>query len=390
MNKDWPSWLKKAFSGRSVFVTGHTGFKGSWLCLWLEQLGARVTGYALAPPTEPNNFTTSAVREVLTGHHEAEIRDPVSLTEALREAQPEVIFHLAAQSIVRQSYRLPRETFDVNILGTATLLDAVRALGLPCSLVAITSDKCYENKEQVWGYRETDEMGGHDPYSASKGAAELLISSYRRSFFPPGKAPERRVKLASCRAGNVIGGGDWTPDALIVDAVQALARRESIQVRSPQAVQPWQHVLNALSGYLTLAATLLESEDPALCSGWNLGPAAGQCLSVREVVELLIRYWGSGSWTDGSDANSPYESHLLMLCIDKVLWRLRWKPIWDTEEAVAKTAEWYHRYFAGEAATGDICREPILSYQGLMASLGEVSPAATPSDRSIPPAGIEV
>lgn len=358
--------FSKAFRGRSVFVTGHTGFKGSWLCLWLERMGAKVTGYALEPPTDPSNFVVCGVRDVLAEHHVADIRDEDALATAMRRAEPSLVLHLAAQSIVRKSYQIPRETFDVNVMGTASVLEAVRRLDRRCSVVCVTSDKCYENIEQVWGYRESDAMGEHDPYGGSKGAAEILIRSYRHSFFPPEKLAEHGVKLASARAGNVIGGGDWTPDALVVDVFKALAHDEAVRVRNPIAYRPWQHVLQALSGYLTLAARLLQSDDPVYCGGWNFGPAPGNELPVREVVQLFLDEWGGGSWVDVSDPTQPHEANILRLAIDKALWQLRWKPGWPVRETLRQTARWYRSYLEQPDHARQMCYSQIEAYEEVL------------------------
>ncbi|RMG12507.1 MAG: CDP-glucose 4,6-dehydratase [Planctomycetota bacterium] len=331
--------LERAYRGRSVFVTGHTGFKGAWLTLWLHRLGARVSGYALAPPTDPSLFAAARVEELLSAHHEADLRETERLERAVADAAPDVVFHLAAQALVRPSYAAPRETFAVNVVGTAALLDAVRALGRPCPVVAVTSDKCYENREQVWGYREDDPFGGHDPYSASKGAAEVLVASYRRSF---------GMRLASARAGNVIGGGDWAADRIVCDLARAVAAGEPLEVRSPRAVRPWQHVLEPLSGYLLLGARLLESDDPRWASGWNFGPLPGDELTVRELVERFLAAWGEGSWRDASDPKQPHEAKVLRLCVDKALWELGWRPRWSADEAIRRTVEWYRAFHAGE------------------------------------------
>lgn len=354
--------LHDAFAGKSVFVTGHTGFKGSWLCLWLARLGAKVTGYALEPPTQPNHFEVAEVEELLSGHHIADIRDAFELESAMHAAKPDLVLHLAAQSVVRTSYVIPRETFEINAIGTASVLDAVRSLDRPCSIVCITSDKCYENVEQVWGYREDDAMGEHDPYGGSKGAAELVIRSYRHSFFPPERVAEHGVKLASARAGNVIGGGDWTSDALIVDIVKALAADQPVRIRKPYAYRPWQHVLQALSGYLTLAARLITSDEPVYQSGWNIGPAAGNELPVREIVELFLREWGHGSWIDVSHQDDPHEAGILRLAIDKAIWQLNWRPGWDVTETLRQTVRWYREFHNNHPAMREVSLRQIEEY----------------------------
>lgn len=336
----------QAFENRKVVITGHTGFKGSWLTIWLHRLGARVTGYSLAPPTQPSNFEVSKVRELIQNHYEADIRDGERLTAAFRQAQPDVVFHLAAQPLVRESYRSPRETFETNVMGTINVLEAVRSLERPCAVLVITSDKCYENREQVWGYRECDPMGGHDPYSASKGATELAAASYRRSFFHPEQLDKHQVQLATVRAGNVIGGGDWAADRIVTDMVKALVAGEPIRVRNPHAVRPWQHVLEPLSGYLTLAARMLETPDPHWCEAWNFGPLPGEERPVRELVETFLSCWGQGTWRDMSDPSQPHEAHTLRLSVDKAVAKLDWKPKWKLKQAVQCTAEWYRRYYA--------------------------------------------
>jgi CDP-glucose 4,6-dehydratase len=357
-----PPW-NDAFRGRRVLVTGHTGFKGSWLSLWLARLGAKVTGYSLAPPTDPSHFEVCGVREVLAQHHTADIRDTPKMLATLEQSQPEVVLHLAAQSVVRQGYREPLETFSVNVMGTASVLEAVRLWQRPCVVVVVSSDKCYENHEQPWGHRESDPMGERDPYGGSKGATELVVRSYRESYFSPHKLGDHGVKLASARAGNVIGGGDWKADALIVDVVKALAKNQPIDIRSPHAVRPWQHVLQALSGYLTLAARMLGDDDPALCSGWNIGPLPGSELTVREVVAQFLALWGSGEWRDVSDRAHPREAQTLRLCIDKALWQLPWRPRWTTDKVLALTADWYRRYLAGGDDMLRISLDQIAEYE---------------------------
>ncbi len=364
--------FQSSLSGRSVFVTGHTGFKGSWLCLWLERLGARVAGYSLAPPTDPSHFEVASIRELLDAHHEADLRDHDRLDAALAQAQPDLVFHLAAQSVVIEGYRQPRDTFETNVIGTGNVLEGVGKLGKPCVVVSVSSDKCYENREQVWGYREDDAFGGHDPYSASKGAAEILTWSYQRSFFPPERVAEHGLKIASARAGNVLGGGDWTPHALIVDMMRAFSEGRKVELRSPNACRPWQHVLQALSGYLTLAQRMLDSDEAELCSGWNIGPAPGEERSVSEVADLFARAWSAGStraapgWKDASCGEQLHEAETLRLSIDKAVAKLGWKPLWNVDETLTRTAEWYKRYQAGEGGMREFGLEQIAAYEADM------------------------
>jgi len=358
----------RVFEGKRVFLTGHTGFKGSWLALWLHSLGAKVTGYALAPPTDPNHFTVAGIESVLEKHHVADIRDEQTLNTAIRDANPDLVMHLAAQTVVRTGYEIPRETFDVNVMGTIGILDSIRALEQPCAALMVTSDKCYENVEQVWGYREEDALGEHDPYGGSKGAAEIAIRSYRHSFFPVDRINEHGVRLASARAGNVIGGGDWTKHALIVDAFHALAADRPIEIRSPRALRPWQHVLQCLSGYMTLAAKLLTTNDHQFCSGWNIGPLPGNELPVQEVVEHFIKCWGSGEYVDSSDPNQLPEANILRLCIDKAIWKLNWRPCWSTYDSLAKTVDWYQAYLQTPDAMRTVSLSQIADYQHALTS----------------------
>lgn len=352
------------FRGRQVLVTGHTGFKGSWLTVWLNELGARVTGFSLPPPTRPSNFEAARLRDRLAGHFEADIRDSDAVRVALVEARPEVIFHLAAQALVRPSYTAPRETFEVNVIGTASLLDAVRELGRPCVVVVVTSDKCYENREQVWGYREGDPVGGFDPYSASKGAAEVLVAAYRRSFFHPDRVRQHRVKLATARAGNVIGGGDWGRDRIVTDMVQFLSQGRSVPVRSPGAVRPWQHVLEPLAGYLRLAAAMLASDDPRWYGAWNFGPRPDDETTVRALVERFCAAWGDGRWHDASQPDQPHEAAVLRLAIDKAVAELGWRPRWGLDRAIEHTAAWYRAFYRDPArSTYDACRQDIADYE---------------------------
>lgn len=369
--------LPTAFAEKSVFVTGHTGFKGAWLSLWLSRLGARVTGYSLPPPTHPSTFDAAGVSDVLAQHHEADIRDGARLAQAMRAAAPDVVFHLAAQPLVRLSYAEPRETFDVNVIGTAAVLDAVRTLGRPCAVIVITSDKCYENREHVFGYRETDPLGGFDPYSASKGAAEIVVASYRQSFFPIERANSHGVRLASVRAGNVIGGGDWAEDRIAADIVRSLSVGDPVPVRNPRAIRPWQHVLEPLSGYLLLAARMLVGEEGArLAEPWNFGPSSVEVITVRELVELFVAAWGSGDWKDISTPDQVHEAHLLRLSIDKAVTRLGWCPRWSVAEMVRRTAEWYRSFYErreSERTPGfmrTMCMAQIADYESCVLPAG--------------------
>jgi CDP-glucose 4,6-dehydratase len=369
----------RVFEGKRVFLTGHTGFKGSWLALWLHSLGAEVTGYALDPPTNPNHFTVAGIESVLEKHHVADIRDEQKLNTAMRDARPDLVMHLAAQTVVRTGYEIPRETFDINVMGTIGVLDAIRALDKPCAALMVTSDKCYENVEQVWGYREEDALGEHDPYGGSKGAAEIAIRSYRHSFFPVDRINEHGIRLASARAGNVIGGGDWTKHALIVDAFHALAADRPIEIRSPKALRPWQHVLQCLSGYMTLASKLLTTNDREFCSGWNIGPLPGNELPVQEVVEHFIKCWGSGEYLDSSDPNQLPEANILRLCIDKAIWKLKWRPCWSTYDSLAKTVDWYQAYLQAPNEMRAVSLSQIADYQhALTGDQHELSPANSP------------
>ena len=344
------------YAGRKTFVTGHTGFKGSWLSEWLLSLGAEVTGYALEPPTEPNLFDAiglgSRVRHVL-----ADVRDVDRLTVELRAAQPEIVFHLAARAIVRQAYAEPRDTFETNIMGTVNVLEAVRACTSVRAVVVVTSDKCYENLEVDHAYRESDAMGGRDPYSASKGAAELVTRAYRDSYFSEGAG------VASARAGNVIGGGDWGADRIVPDCVRALTADTPIVVRNPDAIRPWQHVLEPLSGYLQLGARLL-SGDRAAASAWNFGPdvATGE-RSVRWVVERLVESWGSGTWQPPTAAGpQPHEAHRLSLDSTRARERLGWRPVWDAATAIQHTATWYRGYLQQPARARDLVLDQLAAY----------------------------
>lgn len=328
----------ESWRGRRVMLTGHTGFKGSWLALWLHELGAEVTGLAL-PHEELSHYGQARIGELINSI-EGDIRDPLVVEAAVARAQPEVVFHLAAQPLVRLSYEQPVETFATNVQGTVNVLDACRrAQGLK-AIVCVTSDKCYENREWVWPYRETDPMGGHDPYSASKGAAELVIASYRRSFFKHG------ALLASVRAGNVIGGGDWAVDRLIPDIVRAILANEEVEIRSPDAVRPWQHVLEALGGYMMIAARLMQG-DQAIADGWNFGPADDDTRSVGWIADKMTAGWGKGSWK-AWDGPRPHEANLLRLDCSKVRRELGWRATWRLHAALERIVEWHRLVDEGQ------------------------------------------
>ncbi|MDP1735910.1 MAG: CDP-glucose 4,6-dehydratase [Caulobacter sp.] len=326
--------------GRRVFLTGHTGFKGSWLALWLSRMGAEVTGYAL-PAAEVSLFRQARIEGLLT-HVHGDVRDLPALGKAIAAANPEVVFHLAAQPLVRLSYDTPVETFATNVQGTVHVLEACRRVKSLRSVVCITSDKCYENREWVWPYRESDPMGGHDPYSASKGAAELVISAYRSSFL------HGDTKVASVRAGNVIGGGDWAADRLIPDIVRALAGGQSPLIRSPDSIRPWQHVLEALSGYLMIAQRLAEGADWA-ASGWNFGPSEDDARAVDWMVDRMISTWGSGSWT-AADGPRPHEANILKLDCSRARTELGWRPVLGLEGALDWIVQWHKAVAAGDDA----------------------------------------
>lgn len=355
--------LRAAYAGKRVLVTGHTGFKGSWLTLWLSNLGAEVTGYALAPDTDPALFACAGV-ERRCHSIIADVRDAAPLAKVVAETGPDVIFHLAAQSLVRRSYEQPLETLQTNVMGTVNLLEAVRQAGRPCAVVVVTSDKCYQNREWLYGYREDEPMGGHDPYSASKGCAELLTASWRRSFFQANGSSRPGIAVASARAGNVVGGGDWAKDRIVPDAVAALSAGRAIPVRNPDAIRPWQHVLEPLGGYLLLGARLRGPQADAHAEAWNFGPRPEDARPVREVVEFLIESWGSGRWHDRRDPGAPHEAGLLRLSTEKATVRLGWAPRWRFEEGLRRTVEWYRAFDAGAsaAALADLCLRQIEEY----------------------------
>ena len=333
--------LKTLYNEKKVLVTGHTGFKGSWLSVWLHSLGAEVSGVALDPPSSPSHFETASLADVIQDHR-IDVRNKDVLTSLIQEMQPDFVFHLAAQALVRPSYDSPLETFSTNAIGSATVLEALRGLNNPVVAIMITSDKAYDNVEWVWGYRETDRLGGKDPYSASKGMAELAIRSYVESFF---KNTDSNVRVGITRAGNVIGGGDWAVDRIVPDCMTAWSQGGTVDVRNPWATRPWQHVLEPLSAYLLLAANLLHSNDNN-GEAYNFGPPTNQNHSVSELINEMGKYWDQVRWRDISQDNAHlHEAGLLKLNCDKALFDLQWQPTLKFEETVKMTVEWYKHYY---------------------------------------------
>lgn len=344
------------WSGKRVFITGHTGFKGGWLTLWLHSLGAQVAGYALEPGSDPHLFGAARVADACESHI-GDIRDTERLRSAMQDFKPEILLHLAAQPLVRLSYQEPVETFSTNVMGLVSVFEATRSVSSVRAIVNVTSDKCYENREWVWGYREIDPMGGYDPYSSSKGCAELVTAAYRRSFFAKGS-----VGLASARAGNVIGGGDWAADRLVPDFIRSVTRGEKLFIRNPNATRPWQHVLEPLSGYLTLAERLFN--DLSLAEGWNFGPDEESVKPVQWIAETICNAWGDGaSWGLTSDADL-HEAGNLSLVSAKARQQLKWQPRWTLETALQKVVEW-HKAFNAREDMQKVCLRQIESFAAI-------------------------
>lgn len=358
------------WTGRRVFLTGHTGFKGSWLALWLERLGARVTGYALPPPTQPSLYEQAGVARTLRSI-EADIRDLRRLDQAVAEAEPEVVLHLAAQSVVRHGYQDPVETYSANVMGTVHVLEAIRRLNRPCVVVVVTTDKCYENREWVWGYRETDRLGGRDPYSNSKACAELVADAYRQSYFAADAGAG--VALATVRAGNVIGGGDWTRDQLIPDLMRAFMDGRPCPIRNPAAVRPWQFVLEPLRGYLTVAEKL--AADPVrFQGGWNFGPASEDAMPVAWIADRLCEAWGGGAAWQSDGRAHPHEARWLMLDISKARAELGWRPLLALGESLAWITDWYRAFERGNDVAR-LTRQQIERYEERLAADADPAPA---------------
>lgn len=357
------SKILEVYKNKKVLVTGNTGFKGSWMSQWLLELGANVYGYALEPPTQPSLFEQLNLANKIK-FYQNDIRDYSQVKKCVKESDPDIIFHLAAQPLVRESYINPIETIDTNIMGTAYLLEAVRELSLSTIVVIITSDKSYENQEWLYGYREVDPMGGYDPYSASKGAAEIITASWRRSFFNPATYNKHGVKVASARAGNVIGGGDWAKDRIVPDCVRYLQNNETIQVRNPYATRPWQHVLEPLGGYLVLGAKLFNCKEDELkkyCDGFNFGPLIGSNKNVQSLVEEILKTWGEGDW-NYNQQDAVYEASLLNLTIDKAYHLLGWQPAWNFNITIEKTIGWYKEVFFKPENASDLTSQQIKEY----------------------------
>lgn len=346
-----------AWSGRRILLTGHTGFKGSWLTLWLHHLGARLAGVALAPPTDPSLFVSARLHELLS-HHEADVRDLAAMRSIMTSEAPELVIHMAAQSLVRPSYQDPVSTYATNVMGTVNVLEAARLQPTVRAILVITTDKCYQNKEWPWGYRETDRLGGYDPYSNSKACAELVCSAYRESFLAT-----QGVPLATARAGNVIGGGDWAADRLVPDVLAAFSRAEPVQLRNPGAVRPWQHVMEPLRGYLMLGERLLEGDSSA-AQAWNFGPREEDARTVGEVVDELSRRWGADAATQFQAGSHPHEANWLRLDTSQARQRLTWRPRLDLGRALQLTVDWHRGWQAGHDPRM-LTLEQIQSYEAL-------------------------
>lgn len=352
------------WEGKRVFLTGHTGFKGGWLSLWLQNAGARVTGYALAPQGELNFFKVAGVESGMFASYLADVRDSRALTLAVQECQPEIVIHMAAQALVRRSYKDPVETYATNVMGTVHLLEAVRATPGVRAVVNVTTDKCYENKEWAWGYREIDPLGGHDPYSNSKGCAEMVTSAYRDSYFNPQQHLSHGVSIASVRAGNVIGGGDWSSDRLIPDLLSSFKTGRAVRIRNPNAIRPWQHVLEPLRGYLMLAQRLVEG-GPIFGEAWNFGPIEEDARPVGWIVDQMARRWGEGAIWQNDIGEHPHEATYLKLDISKVRNRLQWEPTLRLTSALDMVIQWSRMLEAG-ADMRQVTLDQITTYQDMI------------------------
>lgn len=360
MNPEQINLIKNSFNNKKVFLTGHTGFKGSWLLSWLNSLGADIKGYSLAPD---KNF--SSLYEQINGDNLctsiiADIRDEKWIKKEIKKFQPDYIFHLAAQPLVRISYNMPLETYETNIMGTAYILDALRELKKKCVGIIVTTDKVYENQEWLYPYRENEPLGGYDPYSSSKAACELVINSYRRSFFNPDTFQTHEKAIASVRAGNVIGGGDWAKDRIIPDMVKAFSSGKILNIRNPRAIRPWQHVLEPLGGYLLLGAKMYK--DPSLGGAWNFGPRSDETVTVKELIELAAQHWKDGKVEYKNEENQPHEAGNLKLDISKAINLLNWHPVYNANQTIQLTVEWYKNKIIGGKDTLPLVLSQIKNY----------------------------
>jgi CDP-glucose 4,6-dehydratase len=352
----------KTYKGKNVLITGHTGFKGSWLSIWLQKLGANVIGYSLAPYTKKDNFVLARLENKIT-HIIGDVRDYNSLLKVFYEFKPEFVFHLAAQPIVKESYYAPKNTYDINIGGTVNVFECCRLSDSVKVILNITSDKCYENNESLWGYREIDPMGGYDPYSSSKGCSELITSAYRNSFFNPEQYKNHGKSISSVRAGNVIGGGDWQTDRLIPDCIKAIETDKTIIIRNPYSIRPWQYVLDPLCGYILLAVKMYN--QPEIYSGaWNFGPGDAQMVDVKKLVTKLIAGFGKGSWDVQNRSESYHETKLLSLDITKAKNLLGWSSVYNVDDTIRSTIEWYKNY--KDSDVYQICTDQIVEYEKLL------------------------
>ncbi len=359
----------QTYAGKTVFVTGHTGFKGSWLCLWLERLGARVVGYSLTPPTTPSLFDQAAIASGIE-HHTGDVRDAAALCAAVAQARPDFVFHLAAQPLVIESYAAPTDTFATNVTGSINLLEAVRASGTRGAVVMVTTDKVYLNREWEHGYREDDPLGGHDPYSASKAAMEVAVASWRASFFPADQIARHGVRIATARAGNVIGGGDWSPNRLVPDLMRSLAGNLTPTLRNSGSLRPWQHVLEPLAGYLWLGARLAGADGDRFAEAWNFGPQPTDVRSVGALADAVLAAWGAPGWDDASQPGALHEAGLLRLSIDKAVGRLGWHPVWEFGETARRTARWYKTVSAQPESARAATLADLDAYLTAAAALG--------------------
>ena len=351
--------LKNFYAGKRILITGHTGFKGSWLSIWLHEMEAEVIGIAFEPQTKRDNYVLSGIGRRIESDLRGDIRDAKLMKEIFNEYKPEIVFHLAAQPLVRLSYKIPAETFETNVLGTINVMEAMRICEATRVGIMITTDKCYENREQLWGYRENDALGGYDPYSASKGAAEIAIQSWRRSFFNPANFDNHHKSLASVRAGNVIGGGDWATNRIVPDCIRALEADKAVDIRSPHAIRPWQHVLEPLGGYLLLAKKMWE-EPTKYDEAWNFGPLQESVADVWTVASKLTKTYGKGELHDASESDALHEAQLLLLDISKAHFRLGWQPRLNLDECIRMTVNWYKHY--QDRNVYDLCCEQIEAY----------------------------